>query len=154
MDVDTRSSGPKPTANFAVLRMKRSLWGSGSYIGVMGIDKRVGGLIPSSNQTTGVDARFVLLKNLIVNGYAAQSRTPGIASGQTNLGAGLIFQSNVLDFEAEHRKIGRNFNPAVGFLERADCISDLADATFKTRPELAGIRELQFEGFIFNHPYT
>src|SRR5438270_1628673 len=39
MDVETRSSRPNPYANYAVARVKRSLWG-GSYIGVMGIDKR------------------------------------------------------------------------------------------------------------------
>jgi len=40
MDVNTRSSGPNPYANYAVTRVKRSLWG-GSYIGVMGIDKAI-----------------------------------------------------------------------------------------------------------------
>jgi hypothetical protein len=154
MDVDTRSSGPNPAANFAVLRVKRSLWNSGSYIGVMGIDKRSAGQDSGFNQTSGVDGRFVLFKNLVLNGYAAQTRTPGSASGQTNLGAGLTFRSNLLDFEAEHRKIGPNFNPQVGFLERADCICDFADATFKTRPQIARIRELQFEGFIFHGPDT
>src|SRR6516225_10592317 len=44
MDVDTRSSGPNPYANFAVVRVKESLW-PGSYIGVMGIDKRSGNLL-------------------------------------------------------------------------------------------------------------
>src|SRR2546427_8720785 len=87
MDVDTRSSGPNPWANYAVLRLKKSLWGSGSYLGVMGIDKRSGDAIPSFNQTAGVDGRFVLFKNLVLNGYAAQTRTPGYQSGQTNLGA-------------------------------------------------------------------
>jgi uncharacterized protein DUF5916 len=52
MDVDTRSSGPNPYANYAVLRVKRSLWG-GSYIGVMGIDKRSGNPLDSFNQTEG-----------------------------------------------------------------------------------------------------
>ncbi len=161
MDVDTRSSGPNPWANYAVLRLKKSLWGSGSYIGAMGIDKRSGSVIvgdelhPSSfNQTSGVDGRFVFFKNLVLNGYAAQTRTPGISSGQYNLGGGLNFRSNWLDFQAEHREIGRNFNPAVGFLERTDCICDFADATFKTRPQLWGVRELQFEGFIFHAPDT
>ncbi len=42
MDVDTRSSGPNPYANYGVVRLKESLW-AGSYIGVMGIDKRSGG---------------------------------------------------------------------------------------------------------------
>jgi hypothetical protein len=154
MDVDTRSSGPNPGANYAVLRLKRSLWGSGSYVGVMGIDKRSGDAIPSFNQTSGVDGRFVLFKNLVLNGYAAQTRTPGYSSGQSNLGAGLNFRSNWLDFEAEHRKIGPNFNPQVGFLERTDCVCDFAEATFKARPEFAGVREMQFEGFIFHAPDT
>src|SRR3989454_505602 len=154
LDVDTRSSGPNSGANYAVLRLKRSLWGSGSYVGVMGIDKRSGDAIPSFNQTAGVDGRFVLFKNLVLNGYAAQTRTPGYQSGQTNLGAGLNFRSNWLDFEAEHRKIGPNFNPQVGFLERTDCVCDFADATFKTRPQFAGVREMQFEGFILHAPDT
>src|SRR6266436_4357364 len=41
MEVDTRSSGPNPYANYAIARLKESLW-AGSYIGVMGIDKRSG----------------------------------------------------------------------------------------------------------------
>ena len=154
MDVNTRSSGPNPGANYAAFRAKRSLWGSGSYIGVMGTDKRSDGGPTSFNQSSGVDGRFVLFKDLVLNGYAAQTRTPGYSSGQYDLGAGLNFRSNWLDFEAEHRKIGPNFNPQVGFLERSDCICDFADATFKARPEFAGLREVQFEGFIFHAPDT
>src|SRR5437899_4854742 len=114
MDVNTRSSGPNPGANYAVLRLKRSLWGSGSYVGVMGIGKRSGDATSSFNQTSGVDGRFVLFKNLVLNGYAAQTRTPGYSSGQSTLGAGVHFRSNWLDFEAEHRKIGTHFHRAVG----------------------------------------
>jgi hypothetical protein len=154
MDVNTRSSGPNPGANYAVLRVKRSLWSSGSYVGVMGIDKGSGDAPSSFNQTSGVDGRFVLFKNLVLNGDVTQTRTPGYSSGQSNLGAGLDFRSNWLDFSAEHRKIGPNFNPEVGFLERTDCICDFADATFKARPQFAGLREMQFEGFIFHAPDT
>lgn len=154
MDVDTRSSGPNPWANYAVLRMKHSLWGGGSYIGVMGIDKRSGDVTSTFNQTIGADGRFVLFKNLVLGGYAAQTRTPGYSHGQTNLAANLIFQSNWFNLQAEHRKVGPNFNPAVGFLERADCICDYVDAEFKTRPKWAGVRELQFEGFLNHQPDT
>ena len=154
MDVDTRSSGPNPWANYAVVRVKKSLGGSGSYIGVMGIDKRSGEVASRFNQTSGADGRLVLFKNLVLGGYIAQTRTAGFSGGQSNLGASLNFRSNWLDFQAEHRKIGPNFNPSVGFLERTDCICDYADATFKTRPEFYGIRELQFEGFILHAPDT
>ena len=164
MDVDTRSSGPNPYANYAVVRVKRSIGESGSYIGVMGIDKRSGNPAGNYNQNEGVDGRLVLWKNLALNGFAAQTRSPWYVlcalnpsdchGGQTNLGAGVIYRSNWFDFFGEHRKIGPNFNPAVGFLERTDCICDFADANFKARPQVAGVRELNFEGFIAHDPDT
>lgn len=152
MDVDTRSSGPNPYANYAVVRAKRSLGTGGSYLGAMGVDKRFGNPAGNFNETGGVDGRAVLHKDLVLNGFATQTRTPGLTEGQTNLGAGMIYRSNWLDFEADHRKIGPNFNPAVGFLVRTDCSCDFADANFKVRPKFAGVRELNFESFIDHEP--
>jgi hypothetical protein len=153
MDVDTRSSGPNPYANYAVLRVKRSLW-SGSYIGVLGIDKRSGNPFDSFNQTEGADTRLVFFKNLVLNAYATQTRTPGFSSGQTNIGAGLNYQTNWLEILAQRRKVGASFNPEVGFVELTDCICDYLDVNFKPRPKLRGVRELNFEGFILHAPFT
>lgn len=153
MDVDTRQLGPNPSANYAVMRVKRSLWG-GSYVGVMGIDKRFGNPLDSFNQTTGADTRLVFFNNLVVNGYAAQTRTPGFSSGQTNLGAGFDYQTNWLEIFAQHRKVGPNFNPEVGFLGRTDCICDYVDMNFKPRPKIRGVRDLNFESFLFHAPDT
>ena len=153
MDVDTRSSGPNPYANYAVLRVKRSLWG-GSYIGVLGIDKRSGNPFDSFNQTEGADTRLVLFKNLVLNAYATQTRTPAFSSGQTNIGASFNYQTNWLEILAQRRKVGANFNPEVGFVELTDCICDYLDVNFKPRPKLRGVRELNFEGFILHAPFT
>jgi len=127
------------------------LWG-GSYIGVIGIDKRSGNPLDSFNQTSGADTRLVFHRDLVLTGYAAQTRTPGLSSGQTDLGAGVTYQNSWLDVLGEHRKIGPNFNPEVGFLERTDCICDYAEVNFKPRPKLRGVRELNFEGFIYHAP--
>jgi len=153
MDVDTRTSGPNPSANYAVARVKSSLW-AGSYIGVMGIDKRSDNVLDPFNQTIGADSRLVFFKDLIVNGYAAQTRSPFISSGQTNVGGSVSYQANWLEVFGERRKIGPNFNPEVGFIERMDCVCDYADVNFKPRPKLEGVRELNFEGFIFHAPDT
>src|ERR1700724_955096 len=149
MKVNTRQLGPNPYANYAVMRVKRSLWG-GSYLGVIGIDKRSGNPLDSFNQTTGADARLVFFRNLVVNGYAAQTRTPGFSSGQTNLGVGFDYQANWLEVFAQHRKVGPNFNPEVGFLGRTDCICDYVDVNFKPRPKIRGVRDLNFESFLFH----
>ena len=153
MDVDTRSSGPNPYANFGVVRVKRSIFGQ-SYIGVMGVDKRSGNPLDPYNQTGGADARILLTKNLVVTGIAAETRTPGLTGGQSDVGGSATFRSNLFDFIAEEHKIGRNFNPEVGFLERNNSISQYLDGTFKPRPRIRGVRELNFESFLFHAPDT
>lgn len=153
MDVDTRSSGPNPRANYAVARVKRALW-NGSYIGVMGIDKRSGNPLDSFNQTSGADTRLVFFKNLVLYANAAQTRTPGIFAGQSNVGAAFDYQNNWVEVAGQTRKIGPNFNPEVGFLERTDCICNFLDANFKPRPKIRGVRVINFEGFIFHAPDT
>jgi hypothetical protein len=153
MDVNTRSSGPNPYANYAVARLKESLW-AGSYIGVMGIDKRSGNRKDSFNQTGGVDARLVFFKDWFVDAHMAGTRSPGDPSGASDVGASLSYRSNWLDGIVERRKIGPNFSPEVGFIERVDSIETYGDLTFKVRPTITGIRELQFEGFILHAPDT
>ncbi len=153
MEVDTRSSGPNPYANYAVVRLKESLWG-GSYVGVMGIDKRSSNVLDTYNQAGGIDTRLVFFKNLVLDGHLAQSQSPGKPTGASDVGAILTYSSNWLDATAARRKVGPNFNPEVGFVEITDSNREFADLTFKARPKIAGIRELQFEGFIFHSPDT
>jgi hypothetical protein len=153
MDVNTRASGPNPEANFAVARAKYALW-SGSYLGLMGIDKRSGNPTDSFNQSAGSDTRLVIHRNLVVNGYAAQTRTQGYSSGQTNLGAGATYETSWFEGLYQHRKIGPNFNPEVGFVSRTNCVCDFLDANLKPRPKIRGLRELNFEGWLFHAPDT
>jgi len=153
MDVDTRSSGPNPYANYALARVKESLW-AGSYIGVMGIDKRSGDTFNGFNQTGGLDTRLVFFKNWFVDAHMAGTRSPGEPSGASDVGASLSYRSNSLDGIVERRKIGSNFNPEVGFIERVGSNETYGNLTFKVRPEIRGVLELQFESFILHAPDT
>jgi hypothetical protein len=134
MDVDTRSSGPNPYANYAVVRLKESLWG-GSYIGVMGIDKQSGDLLDSFNRTGGIDTRLAFFKDWFVDAHLAETQSPGYSSGDSDVGASLTYRSNWVEGKFERRKIGPNFNPEVGFIERADSNETYGDLTFKVRPK-------------------
>lgn len=153
MDVDTRSSGPNPYSNFGVVRLKESLW-AGSYIGAMAIDKRSGDVLDSFNQTGGIDTRLVFWKDWFVDAHMAGTQSPGNPSGDSDLGASLAYRANWFEGIVERRKTGPNFNPEAGFVERTDSNETYGDATFKVRPSLRGIRELQFEGFILHAPDT
>ena len=153
MDVDTRSSGPNPFANFGVVRLKESLW-PGSYIGVMGIDKRSGDRLDSFNQTGGVDTRLVFFKDWFVDAHMAGTQSPGNPSGASDLGASISYRSNWLEGVVERRKTGPSFNPELGFIERTDSNEMYGDLTFKVRPKIGNVRELQFEGFVLHAPDT
>jgi hypothetical protein len=153
LEVSTRSSGPNPYGNYAVVRVKEALW-AGSYIGVMGIDKRSGNDADPFNQSGGIDTRLVFFKDWIVDAHMAGTRSPGDPSGNSDVGASLSYRSNWLDGIVERRKTGPNFNPEVGFIERTDSNEFYSDLAFKLRPAIPGIRELQFEGFILHAPDT
>src|SRR5467141_1345650 len=106
MEVDTRSSGPNPYSNFAVVRLKESLW-AGSYIGGMGIDKRSGDVLDSFNQTGGIDTRLVFFKDWFLDAHMAGTQSPGYPNGASDVGASLSYRSNWLEGLVER-------NPEVG----------------------------------------
>ena len=151
LDISTRSQGPNPEANYGVARLKRSLFGE-SYIGAMYVDKRSGNPTDPYNQTGGLDARFVVHKDVVLTGFGVLTRSPKFSGGQNDAGGSVRYQTDFIDFVAERRRIGHNFNPEVGFIERNNCMCDFADLTLKRRPKLKDIRELQFEGFIAHDP--
>jgi len=153
MDVDTRSSGPNPYSNFSIVRLKESLW-PGSYVGFMGIEKQSGNTLDSFNETGGADTRLVFFKNWVVDAHMAGTQSHGNPSGASDLGASLTYRSNWLEGLVERRKTGPNFNPEVGFVERTDSNETRGDLTLKARPKIAGVRELQFEGFLLHAPDT
>jgi len=153
MDISTRSSDGNPSANFAVARLKESLW-PGSYIGVMGIDKQSSDPTDGFNQTGGIDTHLVFFKNWLVEGHLAGTRSPGNPSASSDVGASLFYRSNWLDAFFERRKTGANFNPEAGFVAKTDSNEWFADLLFKARPGIAGLRELQFEGFAYYDPNT
>jgi hypothetical protein len=153
MNVETRSSGPDPYANYAVARVKETLW-SGSYIGVMGIDKRSGNLNDRFNRTGGIDTRLVFFKNWFFDGHMEGTVSPGNPSGNTDLGAIFSYKSNWVEGNVERRKIGPHFNPEVGFIQRTDSNETNGDLILKARPKITGVRELQFETSILHAPDT
>jgi len=91
MELDTRSNGPNPYGNYFVARVKEALW-AGSYIGVMGIDKRSGDTQDNFNQTGGVDTRLIFFKDWFVDAHVAGTGSPGGPSGASDVGTSLSYR--------------------------------------------------------------
>lgn len=153
MDVDTRSGGPNPHANYAVARVKRSLFDD-SYIGIMGINKESSGIEDRFSRTGGVDTRLVFLKNLVLTASAVRTDSPGIEGGNSNVAADLSYQTNWMECELRRAKIGANYNPEAGFVNQVDSDQSFGNVEFKARPKIPGIRELDFASSLFHGPDT
>ena len=154
--VGTREQDTNPEASFGIARVKRAL-GGGSYIGAIAMAKRSGTYedrYNSYNQVEGIDTRWVVMPNLRIRGFLAQSRTPGISSGQSAWGALVYYEDNRTELLWDHRFYGANFNPEVGFLELPDCICDFASLNLKARPQVMNLREVSFENSVQRGLYT
>jgi hypothetical protein len=152
MDVETRAEGPDPMANFSVVRVKRALFGA-SYVGVMGIDKRSGSSTDPYNQSGGVDTRLVFHKNIDVTAFAAGTRSPGLSGQNVDAGVGVHYRTDWVDLMASRRRVGENFNPEVGFIERNDCVCNFMTMTLSPRPKIRNVRQVDISG-TFEHDVT
>lgn len=154
MDVETRSSGISPSANYAVARLTHPLFGS-SYIGGMYIDKRSGdNKLDPYNQSAGLDMRLVLPKNFSLYFWGAGTRSLGLTKNATDAGISWTYFSNLLQWSAIIDKIAPNYNPEVGFVPHVDAKDLLIDPLLTPRPKLRGVRQLQFECFAWRQTNT
>jgi len=153
MDVKTRTEGPNPYGNYAILRAKVPMT-PGSYIGVMATDKESGNVLDPHNRSLGVDAKFVLFGNLNLRAYYAKSWSPGVQGDNTALGGRLTYANNWFNIYAGHGVTEKNFNAEIGFVTRIDDQPTIVQFNFTPRPGVLDIRELDLGGFVGHDPNT
>ncbi len=137
--------------NFGVVRLKRDILRR-SYVGVIAT-RRSPRALPTGgsgdNGVVGVDANFSFFRNLNLVGYYAGSDTPGRRGDDRSYRARFDYDADLFGFQAEQLAVGRNFNPEVGFLRRADFTERLLQARVSRRPKSPrAIRKLNYEGAV------
>ncbi len=155
LDARTRESGRSPWANYVVARVKKKIL-SESYIGAIAIDKESGNPLDRFNRTAGVDANFLLFKQLTLSGYYSKTFSYLPQQRGRDWAEGFIasYNSNLIQAQWRHSIIQSNFNPEVGFVDRTDLISNFYDFQLSPRPKTGPVRELNFEGFYSRQPDT
>jgi len=153
MDVKTRAEGRNPYGNYAVLRIKRPLT-PGSYIGLIATDKQSGSPLDPYNRSGGIDAKFILFRNLNLRGYYAKTWTSGLHGDNTALGARLTYANNWFNIYSGHGVTEKNFNSEMGFVTRIDDQPTIFEFNFTPRPRVWNIRELDLGAFVGHDPNT
>ena len=132
--------------NFSVVRLKRNVF-SRSSIGVIGTHRSRALDGTSSNQAFGVDGAFAFFSSLFIDTYYAQTQTEGRSGNDASYRAMVENNGDRYGFEYEHLRVGRDFNPEIGFMRRQDFLRNFGKLQFTPRPASNGIvRKYRFEG--------
>jgi hypothetical protein len=143
MDVYTgEGAGERPT-NYAVVRAKRDVGGSG-YLGLMATDKRGGGF---SNSAVGLDGSFWPTGSLNVQTFLARTSTSGPGGEGTAGRVGLDYQTDRLGARAQYLYIDKDTDAQMGFITRTDIKRTGAEVRVSRRPDFLGLRRVSLDVF-------
>jgi hypothetical protein len=134
-----------PANNFTVGRVSRELPNRSSIGGIF-INRSATGTDATDddwNRTWGLDGKLGIGRNFTVNGFAARTETPGRTGSESAFDIRGEYQRSAGRAWLEVAKVGKDFNPEVGFLERSN-YRHLATGVFRNlRPGIPWLRELR-----------
>jgi hypothetical protein len=128
------------------MRVKRDILRR-STIGAMFTNRSVTVGETGSNQAYGVDGAFSFYQNVHFGAYYARTETPGLDEDNESYQAKFEYGADRYGARLEHLKVGDNFNPEVGFVQRDDFKRSFAQLRFSPRP--AGsrwVRKYTYQG--------
>ncbi len=136
-----------PSTNFTVLRVKRDILRR-STIGAMFTNRNRSSVTAGGdNQAFGVDAALGFYQNVSVGGYFARTETTGLKGDNASYQGKFDWVPDRYGVSASVLKVGKDFNPEVGFLRRTDFTRSFASGRFSPRPRnLRVVRKFTFEG--------
>jgi len=137
-----------PGKEFAVARVNQEL-ANRSSIGALfvGCDGD-GSLLPQScddsNRTYAIDGRWGIGENVDIEGWAAQTDTPGLSGSDDAFSVTANYSSAEWTNFLSYTQVGANFNPEVGFLRRSNYRKYNALIFRRIRPDdLWGLHEIR-----------
>ena len=132
IQTDDDPEGGVDQTNFSVVRLKRDILAR-STIGVIGTHRSnvVDG--PGSNSAYGLDTRLAFFSNFFIDAYYARTRTQGRTSNDTSYRTRAENAGDRYGFAVEHLRVGRDFNPEVGFMRRRNFRRTFGQVHFSPR---------------------
>jgi Domain of unknown function (DUF5916) len=122
LNIQTDDFGGRPANNFTTLRVSRDL-PSRSGVGALFVNRTATGNlagIDNWNRTLGLDGRLGVRETMTVAAFAAKTQTPGLAGRQYAWNMASEYDDGRTPLNFDYGVTGEDFNPEVGFLERAD----------------------------------
>ena len=114
--------GVAPGNDFMVARVKRNL-GNRSSVGLIGVNRQSlthTGADRAWNRAFGADGNWGIGRYANWNNYLAMTDSPGLSGSNHTLLSSFRYDDRNHQLTLAYREVGRNFNPEVGYLQRAN----------------------------------
>lgn len=134
--------GIAPGNDFAVARVNQELRNRSS-IGALFVD-RSGDGSDDYNRTYAIDGRWGIGENVDIEGWAAQTDTPGFSGSNDAFSVTANYSSAEWTNFVSYTQVGASFNPEVGFLRRSNYRKYSGLIFRRVRPDdLWGLHEMR-----------
>ena len=128
-----------PSTNYTVMRVKRDILRRSSVGAIFTNRSRLTSNLPGDNQVFGIDTSLGFYQNVAVGAYYARSQTTNLKGDNESYIAKASWEPDRYGAQVEHLKVGKAFNPEVGFLRRSDFTRSFAQLRFSPRPKRSKI---------------
>jgi len=129
---DEPLSGAMAT-NFGVMRLKRDILRRSS-VGVIYTRRSIDQSGAGRNEAYGVDGTFAFFDNLTFNTYWAETSTLGLTGDEASYRLQMDYNGDRYGVQLERLRVGRDFNPGIGFVRRHDMRRSFGEFRFSPRP--------------------
>lgn len=149
MNIQTGDEGvsQSPSTNFTVMRVKRDILRRSTIGAIFTNRNELTSNLPGSNQAYGVDAAFGFYQNVAIGAYYARTNTTNVSGDNESFQGKFEWVPDRYGIQAEVLKVGKAFNPEVGFLRRTDFTRSFASARFSPRPRRVRlVRKYTYQG--------
>ena len=146
IQTDEKAEAGAASTNFSVARVRRNILRR-SNVGVIATLRQPAGGGSDQNAAYGLDANLRFHQNVEANGYVAGTSSEGLSGDDMSYLGRFGYTPDRYGVTVEHLKVGRTFNPEVGFVRRSDFRSTSLELRYS--PRLTGhatIRQLFWEG--------
>jgi hypothetical protein len=100
----------------------------------------------SRNLAYGVDGAFGFFENLTIGGFWAKTETEGLEGDDDSYQGRFDYFADRYGARVEYLKVGDNFNPEVGFIQRDNFRRSFASLRFSPRPrDFLGVRKFTWQ---------
>jgi hypothetical protein len=138
LGIGTEAADSSAGTRFGAVRVKRDVL-SRSSIGFIATDRRGGS---TRNQTWGADAHMAFGQNARVESFISRAWTPEREADSWAGRVRAIHDGDLWVAEVDYLRVGRNYDPQVGFVRRRDVDRWFGRAQVSPRPRRGPVRKV------------